>query len=120
MSMDGKTALRNGERQWITGSEARRDVQRLRAASSAIVTGVQTVIDDNPMLTVRDEDFGEHAGFASKLDKNVYILDSKGRIPNDAKLASNGKTVLVSCSPVATSMRKMQVASGADERVYLR
>ena len=120
MSMDGKTALRNGESQWITGSEARRDVQRLRAASSAIVTGVQTVIDDNPMLTVRDDDLGEHAGFSSKLDKNVYILDSKGRIPNDAKLASNGNAVLVSCSPVATSMRTMQVASGADERVDLR
>ena len=58
MSLDGKTALRNGESHWITGNEARRDVQRLRAASSAIVTGVQTVINDDPMLTVRDDDLG--------------------------------------------------------------
>jgi diaminohydroxyphosphoribosylaminopyrimidine deaminase/5-amino-6-(5-phosphoribosylamino)uracil reductase len=119
MSLDGKTALRNGESHWITGNEARRDVQRLRAASSAIVTGVQTVINDDPMLTVRDDDLGEHSDLASKLDKNVYILDSKGRIPKSAKLVSNSNAVLVSCSPVSINMRTMQVTSGVDERVDL-
>ena len=120
MSLDGKTALRNGESQWITGSEARRDVQRLRASSSAIVTGVQTVIDDDPTLTVRADGFdSEFADLASALDKSVYVLDSKGRIPKGAKLASNPNAILVSCCPVSSAMRTMQVSSGVDGRVEL-
>jgi diaminohydroxyphosphoribosylaminopyrimidine deaminase/5-amino-6-(5-phosphoribosylamino)uracil reductase len=53
MSLDGRTALANGESKWITGEAARADVQRWRARSSAILTGVGTVLADNPQLTVR-------------------------------------------------------------------
>ncbi len=53
MSLDGRTALANGESKWITGKAARADVQRLRARSSAILTGSGTVLADNPRLTVR-------------------------------------------------------------------
>ena len=53
MSMDGRTAMASGESQWITGEAARQDVHRLRARSGAIVTGVGTVISDNPSLTAR-------------------------------------------------------------------
>ncbi|KAF0810745.1 (S)-2-hydroxy-fatty-acid dehydrogenase [Alcanivorax sp. S71-1-4] len=53
MSVDGRTAMASGESQWITGAEAREDVQRLRARSSAIVTGIGTVLADAPSLTVR-------------------------------------------------------------------
>lgn len=53
MSLDGRTALANGESKWITGEAARMDVQRWRARSSAMLTGVGTVIADNPQLTVR-------------------------------------------------------------------
>jgi len=53
-TLDGKTALLNGCSQWITGTEARADVQRLRAAHCAILTGSGTVLADNPRLTVRD------------------------------------------------------------------
>ncbi len=53
MSLDGRTAMASGESQWITGSEARRDVQRLRAASCAILTSAATVLADDPALTVR-------------------------------------------------------------------
>jgi diaminohydroxyphosphoribosylaminopyrimidine deaminase/5-amino-6-(5-phosphoribosylamino)uracil reductase len=53
MSLDGRTALANGESKWITGEAARMDVQRWRARSSAILTGVGTVLADNPQLTVR-------------------------------------------------------------------
>lgn len=53
VSLDGRTALENGESQWITGPAARADVQRLRAASSAILTGMGTVRRDDPRLTVR-------------------------------------------------------------------
>ena len=54
-SLDGRTAMADGTSQWITGPAARADVQRWRARSGAIVTGVETVIHDNPQLTVRDE-----------------------------------------------------------------
>jgi diaminohydroxyphosphoribosylaminopyrimidine deaminase/5-amino-6-(5-phosphoribosylamino)uracil reductase len=53
MSLDGRTALANGESKWITGEPARADVQRWRARSSAIMTGIGTVLADNPRLTVR-------------------------------------------------------------------
>ncbi len=53
MSLDGRTALANGESKWITGESARADVQRWRARSSAILTGSGTVLADNPQLTVR-------------------------------------------------------------------
>jgi diaminohydroxyphosphoribosylaminopyrimidine deaminase / 5-amino-6-(5-phosphoribosylamino)uracil reductase len=53
MSLDGRTALADGESRWITGEAARADVQRWRARSSAILTGTGTVIADNPRLTVR-------------------------------------------------------------------
>ncbi|MEO7066310.1 MAG: bifunctional diaminohydroxyphosphoribosylaminopyrimidine deaminase/5-amino-6-(5-phosphoribosylamino)uracil reductase RibD [Rhodanobacter sp.] len=53
MSLDGRTALANGESKWITGDAARADVQRWRARSSAILTGSGTILADNPHLTVR-------------------------------------------------------------------
>jgi len=53
-TLDGKTALLNGVSQWITGPDARRDVQQLRAANCAILTGSGTVLADDPQLTVRD------------------------------------------------------------------
>lgn len=56
MSLDGRTALGNGESKWITGEAARADVQRWRARSSAILTGSGTVLADNPRLTVRLDD----------------------------------------------------------------
>ena len=58
MSFDSKVALASGESQWITSPEARSDVQRLRAAAGAIVTGRGTVAADDPRLTVRDSRFG--------------------------------------------------------------
>ena len=57
MSLDGKVALANGVSQWITGPAARADVQRWRAQSCAILTGIGTVLADDPRLTVRDERF---------------------------------------------------------------
>jgi len=59
MSLDGRIALRDGVSQWITGAAARRDVQRWRARSDALLTGSGTVRADDPRLTVRDPDLGE-------------------------------------------------------------
>ncbi|MDP6675159.1 MAG: bifunctional diaminohydroxyphosphoribosylaminopyrimidine deaminase/5-amino-6-(5-phosphoribosylamino)uracil reductase RibD, partial [Gammaproteobacteria bacterium] len=58
-SLDGRTALENGSSQWITGVAARADVQRLRARSSAILTGIGTILSDDPSLNVRDDTLGD-------------------------------------------------------------
>ena len=55
-SLDGAIAMLSGESQWITGPEARADVQRLRARSGAVMTGIGTVLADDPSLTVRAPD----------------------------------------------------------------
>jgi diaminohydroxyphosphoribosylaminopyrimidine deaminase/5-amino-6-(5-phosphoribosylamino)uracil reductase len=52
-SLDGRTAMASGESQWITSPQARRDVQRLRAQSHAILTSSETVLADDPAMTVR-------------------------------------------------------------------
>ena len=57
-TLDGKTALANGQSQWITGAAARADVQRLRARACAILTGSGTVLADDPRMTVREFDIG--------------------------------------------------------------
>ena len=96
MTLDGKTALSNGKSKWITSSESRADVQKLRAKSGAIVTGVQTVIDDDPMLSVRDEQLKvEHSKLSAGVQRPVYILDSQLRVPKTAYLMSVPSTVVV-------------------------
>ncbi len=106
MSLDGKTALANGQSKWITSTDARLDVQRLRAESAAIVTGVQTVIDDDPLLSVRDLSMKEmpdgdtginlpHFREALAVTRPVYILDSRLRTPLNAALLKQDATVLV-------------------------
>ena len=77
-SLDGATAMRSGESRWITGEAARQDVQRLRAASGAVLTGVGTVLADDPSLTVRVSEVREQP--------LRVILDSALRIPPGARL----------------------------------
>jgi diaminohydroxyphosphoribosylaminopyrimidine deaminase/5-amino-6-(5-phosphoribosylamino)uracil reductase len=82
-SLDGRTAMKSGESQWITGAEARADVQVLRAASGAILTGIGTVIADDPSLTVRDE--SAPVGLRQPLRA---VLDSDLNLPADARMLS--------------------------------
>lgn len=96
MSLDGRTALEGGESRWITGEAARRDVQKLRARSSAIVTGVQTVNDDNPRLTVRADELNtEHAELSASLTRPIVVLDPHGRIDPAASLLDNPNALIV-------------------------
>lgn len=89
-SLDGCTAMANGESRWITGPEARADVQRLRASCGAVMTGIGTVLADDPSLTVRDE------GLANEgMQPLRVILDSKLRMPLSAcMLQLPGKTAV--------------------------
>jgi diaminohydroxyphosphoribosylaminopyrimidine deaminase/5-amino-6-(5-phosphoribosylamino)uracil reductase len=81
MSLDGRTALASGESRWITGEAARADVQRLRARSSAILTGIGTVLADDPSLNVR------LASAAAEVRQPLrVVLDSRLRMPPTARL----------------------------------
>ena len=88
-SLDGRTAMASGESQWITGPEAREDVQRLRARSSAIVTGIGTVLADRPSYTVRPEQwrYGEYADGPVRAPLRV-ILDPALRTPVDSPVVT--------------------------------
>ena len=87
-SLDGRTAMASGESRWITGAPARRDVHRLRARSSAVLTGVGTVLADDPRLTVRDFD----GPFATPLR---VVLDPRLRTPAGAAVLAGGEPTLV-------------------------
>lgn len=92
MSLDGRTAMASGESKWVTGPSAREDVQRLRAQSCAIVTGVESIIHDDSALTVRLD--GEVKKHRQALR---VILDTHGRCPDKAQALEDdvARTVLV-------------------------
>jgi diaminohydroxyphosphoribosylaminopyrimidine deaminase/5-amino-6-(5-phosphoribosylamino)uracil reductase len=95
-SLDGRTAMANGESQWITGAAARYQVQKLRAGSCAIITGVGTVLQDNPSLTVRAEGLGGDDTDGDPRQPLRLVLDSALRTPPNAKILSQpGETVIV-------------------------
>lgn len=93
-SLDGRTAMQSGESKWITGSEARRDVQKLRAQSGAIITGIGTVLADNPSLTVRPEDWLDwHYG--EVVQPLRVVFDSQLAMPIDAQILSTQGVIIV-------------------------
>ena len=81
-SLDGKIALANGQSKWITSELARKEVQRLRAQSCAVLTSVETVIADDPLLNVRD--------FEVLRQPKRVIVDSNLRTPLSAKILQTG------------------------------
>lgn len=94
MSLDGKIATRTGSSQWITGEEARAYAHRLRAASDAVMVGINTVLADDPRLTARD-------GSGTALDRQPLrvVVDSRGRMPAAARmLGEPGATLVVTAS----------------------
>lgn len=111
MSVDGRTALANGESRWITGPEARRDVHRLRARSSAILTGINTVLADDPSLNARLENTA-----TSGEDTNCEILqplrvvvDSGLRMPIRAKMLSlEGTTMIATVNNDVSKISQLQ------------
>ena len=84
VSLDGKTALSDGSSFWITGEEARADVQVLRAESCAVLTGIGTVLADNPQLNVRD--------FPTLRQPARIVLDSRLRLPSYSHLVTDGQS----------------------------
>jgi diaminohydroxyphosphoribosylaminopyrimidine deaminase / 5-amino-6-(5-phosphoribosylamino)uracil reductase len=91
-SLDGKTALLNGQSQWITGADARRDGHAWRAQACAILTGIGTVKDDNPQLTVRD--------VATTRQPLRVVVDSRLETPLDAKVLGQGTLIAAAANRV--------------------
>ena len=123
MSLDGRTAMASGESAWITGAQARRDVQRLRARSSAILTGVDTVLADNPSLNVRLE--------ASELDgveSPEYlrqplrvVLDTSLRTPPGSRMLSlDGETLILHGGADRLSVPALEQAGASLEQVSVK
>lgn len=83
MSLDGRTAMASGESKWITAAAAREDVQRLRAESSVIFTGIGTVLADDPSMNVRADKYALN-GILRQPDR--FIVDSRLRMPLQAKM----------------------------------
>ncbi|HLU91445.1 MAG TPA: bifunctional diaminohydroxyphosphoribosylaminopyrimidine deaminase/5-amino-6-(5-phosphoribosylamino)uracil reductase RibD, partial [Pedomonas sp.] len=126
MSLDGRTAMASGESKWITGPAARRDVQRLRARSDAVISGIETVLRDDPSLNLRaaELDLPEAEDIARRQPLRV-IVDSAGRLPARAQtLQVAGKVLLVNarpCNPPKASVASVEqvILPGAAERVDL-
>ena len=89
-SLDGKTALNNGVSQWITGPDARRDAHRLRARSCALLTGIGTVLADDPSLNVREVE-------TTRQPLRV-VVDSALRMSPTAKMLGLGPTLVATVS----------------------
>ena len=86
-SLDGTTALTNGASQWITSRAARADGHAWRARACAVLTGIGTVLDDNPQLDVREVD--------TPRQPHVVVVDSKLQLPLDANLLKPGRNCYV-------------------------
>jgi len=106
MSLDGRIAMKNGQSKWITSNASRNDVQKLRSQNQAILTGSGTVLNDNPMLTVRIQGLNSNPlrvvidsnNQITDKSLNIFSNDSKTLILNDSntKILENGKLNLES------------------------
>ena len=109
MSLDGRTAMASGESKWITSTQSRQDVHRLRAESSAILTGINTVLADDPSLNARLAE-------VDVVQPLRVVLDSKLQMPVTAQMAPlPGRTLVLTCSK---DKQRQQEISQAGFEVY--
>ncbi len=110
MSLDGRTAMASGESRWITGAEARADVHRLRAAAGAVLTSVNTVLADDPKLTVR-------LPLKTLRQPDRIVLDAHLRTPVSAKIwniskgAGGARRIVLTVRPPATRIEALRKKS---------
>ena len=104
-SLDGQTALSNGVSQWITSSAARQDGHAWRARACAVLTGIGTVLEDDPLLDVRDVD--------TPRQPTLVIVDSKLETPLNAKLWQTQREVWIYCAQEHTDRKAALEAKGA-------
>ena len=122
MSLDGRTAMASGESKWVTGPAARADVQRLRARSCAVVTGVETVRFDNPNLNVRADEIALEllaAEQAAEVQPLRVIVDSRLRTPGNAFILQGDAPTLICTTDQADLSRRERLEQKGAEVVVL-
>lgn len=118
MSVDGRTAMANGESQWITGPEARQDVQRLRARVEAIIMGVDTVMLDDPAYTVRPDSWPASEALLHQWPAGIepaqpvrVVLDSRLRmLPTSKMLSLPGETWVICAEEIPDQKAALEEA----------
>jgi diaminohydroxyphosphoribosylaminopyrimidine deaminase/5-amino-6-(5-phosphoribosylamino)uracil reductase len=104
-TLDGKTAAANGESQWITGEAARRDGHRWRARACAVLTGIGTVKDDDPRLTVRE--------VATTRQPLRVLVDSRLEVPLGARILEGGNLLVAAAAADRAKIEALR-ARGAE------
>ncbi|CAB3903624.1 Riboflavin biosynthesis protein RibD [Achromobacter pulmonis] len=99
-SLDGRSALQNGLSQWITGPEARADGHRWRARSCVVLTGIGTILKDDPQLTVRS--------VATPRQPRRAVVDGRFEIPEDARLFDGGEVIVFTARADATKQARLE------------
>ena len=124
MSIDAKTAMASGESKWITGKQARREVQVLRARSGAVITGSGTVITDDPSLNVRHEDLPLRFQNQPLNQPIRVILDSKGKLTDEATIFQlEGESVWVTTEQSeynSDTVQCLKIPATEDGKITLR
>ena len=119
-SLDGRTAMASGESRWITSADARRDVHRLRARSSAVITGIGTVLADDPSMNVRlgPEEFPSLWPEEPPRQPLRVVVDSALRMPAGARMLQlPGATLIATCEDSPRAIARAN-AAGAEVQVF--
>jgi len=119
-SLDGRTAMATGESRWITSDQARRDVHRLRARSSAVITGIGTVLADDPSLNVRlgPDEFPALWPDEPPRQPLRVVVDSRLRMPSEARMLQlPGATLIATCEDSPRAIARANSA-GAEVQVF--
>ena len=118
MSLDGRTAMESGESQWITGPEARAQVHLMRAQSCAVITGIGSILHDNPSMNARAEELALAGIDESTLGRFQQplrmVVDSHLRLPSNAKLVEQTGPILVATCEADTTKHQELEAKGVE------
>ena len=114
MSLDGKIATRTGDSKWVTGPEARQYVQRMRRQSDAVLAGINTILADDPMLTVRDE-----SGQSLPHQPLRVITDSRCRTPANAQVLKQPGLTLIATTADAPPGNVAQLEEAGAEVLFM-
>ena len=120
MSLDGRTAMASGESQWITGPSARAEVQRLRARSSAIITGIESILHDDSSLTVRVDELGlSNAILIAEKQPIRVVLDTQGRLTAAHKITQQaGLTLWITSEDISVdAVKERELENSAIEHI---
>jgi diaminohydroxyphosphoribosylaminopyrimidine deaminase/5-amino-6-(5-phosphoribosylamino)uracil reductase len=128
MSLDGRTAMASGESQWITGPAARAAVQRLRARSSVVLSGADTVLQDDARLTVRADELGldaESSALAMARPPLRVLIDGRLRVPLERAFFQAGPALVTTAAQTdgaayRAAGHELLVLPGEDGQVDLR